>query len=56
MTIEDARADAWKYQRWIDNGLDPRDVMREQEEAQATEQAAAKAAQEAANLVKLRAG
>lgn len=47
-TIEAARDEARKYQRWIDDGLDPRDVMREQEEARATEKAATKAAQEAA--------
>ncbi|NMG16738.1 tyrosine-type recombinase/integrase [Aromatoleum bremense] len=47
-TIEAARDEARKFQRWIDDGKDPRDVLRELEEARASDEAAAKAAQEAA--------
>ncbi len=47
-TIEAAREEARRYQRMIDDGKDPRDVMREQAEARAAEEAAAAAAQEAA--------
>ncbi|MCK0509162.1 tyrosine-type recombinase/integrase [Aromatoleum anaerobium] len=46
-TIEAARDEARKFQRWIDEGRDPRDVLREMEEARAAEEAAANAAQEA---------
>ncbi|WP_425532191.1 tyrosine-type recombinase/integrase [Aromatoleum anaerobium] len=47
-TIEAARDEARKFQRWIDDGLDPRDVLRELEEARAADEAAAKVAQETA--------
>ncbi len=47
-TIEAARDEARKFQRWIDEGRDPRDVLRELEEARAAEEAARTAAAEAA--------
>jgi integrase len=46
-TIEAAREEARRYQRWIDEGKDPRDVLREQEAERAAE-AAAREAREAA--------
>jgi len=47
-TIEAARDEARRYQRMIDDGKDPRDVLREQEESRAADDAAAKAAEESA--------
>ena len=39
-TIEAARDEARKYQRWIEEGRDPRDVLRQQEQAREAEQQA----------------
>lgn len=47
-TIEDAREEARRYQRMIDEGKDPREVLKQEEEARAAEESAAKAAKEAA--------
>jgi len=47
-TIESAREEAWRYQRMIEAGDDPREVLKEQEEAAAAQEAAAKAAEESA--------
>lgn len=47
-TIEAARDEARRYQKMIEDGKDPREVLRQQEEARAAEEAAAKAAIEAA--------
>lgn len=47
-TIEAAREQARLYQRQIDDGKDPRDVIREQREAEEAEKAAAQAAAAAA--------
>lgn len=47
-TIEAARDEARRYQRWIDEGRDPRDVLRDQERARAAEEAQRIAAEESA--------
>lgn len=47
-TIEAARDEARNYQRMIEDGNDPREVLRQQEEAREAEEATAKAAKEAA--------
>lgn len=47
-TIEAARDEARSYQRMIDDGNDPREVLRQQEEARAAEETATKAARESA--------
>lgn len=47
-TIEAARDEARKYQRWIDEGKDPRDVLKQEAEARAAEEAQRHAAAEAA--------
>lgn len=47
-TIEAARDEARRYQRWLDEGRDPRDVLREQERARAAEEAQRIAAEESA--------
>lgn len=47
-TIEAAREEARKFQRWIDEGRDPREVLQEINAAQLAEKAAAAAAVEAA--------
>ena len=47
-TIEDAREEARKFQRWIDEGKDPREVLREQEATRIANAAAAEAAAQAA--------
>jgi integrase len=39
-TIEAARDEARQYQRWIDEGRDPREVLRQQEQAREAEQQA----------------
>lgn len=48
-TIEDARDEARKYQKMIAGGKDPREVLRQEEDARIAEEAAAKAFREAAN-------
>ncbi len=48
LTIEGAREKARQYQRWIDEGRDPREVLREQEAVRVAQAAAEKAAREAA--------
>ncbi|MDT3668939.1 MAG: integrase family protein [Aromatoleum sp.] len=47
-TIEAARERAREFQRWIDDGRDPREVLRERETARLAEIAAAEAAAQAA--------
>lgn len=47
-TIEAARDEARKYQRWIDEGRDPREVLKQEAAARAAEEAAIQAAAEAA--------
>lgn len=48
LTIEAAREKARQYQRWIDEGRDPREVLREQEAAREAQAAAERATREAA--------
>lgn len=47
-TIEAARQEAWRYQRMIEAGDDPREVLKKEDEAAAAQEAAAKAAEESA--------